>query len=121
MAFAPRSLILFALPMRLPLPSDSLFLLFEQTFQMRVVYTFTAFYVSNEFVGYTFQMRVVYTLHRWAHHEREVGYTFQMRVVYTPRHRVHLPNVVGYTFQMRVVYTAWRSRKRLPRLDIPFK
>ena len=83
MAFAPRSLILFALPMRLPLPSDSLFLLFEQTFQMRVVYTFTAFYVSNESVGYTFQMRVVYTLVTMRKRFGYVGYTFQMRVVYT--------------------------------------
>ena len=83
MAFAPRSLILFALPMRLPLPSDSLFLLFEQTFQMRVVYTFTAFYVSNEFVGYTFQMRVVYTITENVCTLNIVGYTFQMRVVYT--------------------------------------
>ena len=82
-AFAPRSLILFALPMRLPLPSDSLFLLFEQTFQMRVVYTFTAFYVSNEFVGYTFQMRVVYTITENVCTLNIVGYTFQMRVVYT--------------------------------------
>ena len=83
MAFAPRSLILFALPMRLPLPSDSLFLLFEQTFQMRVVYTFTAFYVSNESVGYTFQMRVVYTLVTMRKRFGYVGYTFQMRVAYT--------------------------------------
>ena len=83
MAFAPRSLILFALPMRLPLPSDSLFLLFEQTFQMRVVYTFTAFYVSNEFVGYTFQMRVVYTITENVCTLNIVGSTFQMRVVYT--------------------------------------
>ena len=83
MAFAPRSLILEALPMRLPLPSDSLFLLFEQTFQMRVVYTFTAFYVSNEFVGYTFQMRVVYTITENVCTLNIVGYTFQMRVVYT--------------------------------------
>ena len=69
--------------MRLPLPSDSLFLLFEQTFQMRVVYTFTAFYVSNEFVGYTFQMRVVYTRLPWRGDSEVVGYTFQMRVAYT--------------------------------------
>ena len=69
--------------MRLPLPSDSLFLLFEQTFQMRVVYTFTAFYVSNESVGYTFQMRVVYTLVTMRKRFGYVGYTFQMRVVYT--------------------------------------
>ena len=69
--------------MRLPLPSDSLFLLFEQTFQMRVVYTFTAFYVSNEFVGYTFQMRVVYTITENVCTLNIVGYTFQMRVVYT--------------------------------------
>ena len=57
MAFAPRSLILFALPMRLPLPSDSFFLLFEQTFQMRVAYTDWSYvytgavswiYLSNE-------------------------------------------------------------------------
>ena len=61
MAFAPRSLILFALPMRLPLPSDSFFLLFEQTFQMRVVYTVAFLDVDCHFVGYTFQMRVVYT------------------------------------------------------------
>ena len=76
MAFAPRSLILFALPMRLPLPSDSLFLLFEQTFQMRVVYTFTAFYVSNEFVGYTFQMRVVYTRNHYGrnHHKLDIPF-----------------------------------------------
>ena len=83
MAFAPRSLILEALPMRLPLPSDSFFLLFEQTFQMRVVYTFTAFYVSNESVGYTLQMRVVYTLVTMRKRFGYVGYTFQMRVVYT--------------------------------------
>ena len=69
--------------MRLPLPSDSLFLLFEQTFQMRAVYTFTAFYVSNEFVGYTFQMRVVYTVGYRLSSHCVVGYTFQMRVVYT--------------------------------------
>ena len=99
MAFAPRSLILFALPMRLPLPSDSLFLLFEQTFQMRVVYTFTAFYVSNEFVGYTFQMRVVYTL-------------------VTTLQPTHL---VGYTFQMRVVYTRNHYGRNHHKLDIPFK
>ena len=85
--------------MRLPLPSDSLFLLFEQTFQMRVVYTFTAFYVSNEFVGYTFQMRVVYTL-------------------VTTLQPTHL---VGYTFQMRVVYTRNHYGRNHHKLDIPFK
>ena len=95
MAFAPRSLILEALPMRLPLPSDSLFLLFEQTFQMRVVYTFTAFYVSNEFVGYTFQMRVVYTVAFLDVDCHFVGYTFQMRVVYTISHTRNRGSCVG--------------------------
>ena len=105
MAFAPRSLILFALPMRLPLPSDSLFLLFEQTFQMRVVYTLETVMAIAETVGYTFQMRVVYTGKRFFEIVPIVGYTFQMRVVYigTGERCVYIH--VGYTFQMRVVYT----------------
>ena len=83
MAFAPRSLILFALPMRLPLPSDSLFLLFEQTFQMRVVYTPIPHKWEAIAVGYSFQMRVVYTRQARERRAKFVGYTFQMRVVYT--------------------------------------
>ena len=105
MAFAPRSLILFALPMRLPLPSDSLFLLFEQTFQMRVVYTSKDAPLSVDMVGYTFQMRVVYTRLPWRGDSEVVGYTFQMRVVYTSAVYMALCSMVGYTFQMRVVYT----------------
>ena len=69
--------------MRLPLPSDSLFLLFEQTFQMRVVYTDCVAIPSLAVVGYTFQMRVVYTTLPTPTSVGTVGYTFQMRVVYT--------------------------------------
>ena len=105
MAFAPRSLILFALPMRLPLPSDSLFLLFEQTFQMRVVYTAGLVVNAEDMVGYTFQMRVVYTCSIVGYYLGLVGYTFQMRVAYTCSKSRGKCYKVGYTFQMRVVYT----------------
>ena len=99
MVFAPRSLILFALPMRLPLPSDSFFLLFEQTFQMRVVYTTASLASSVSRVGYTFQMRVVYTLGLHCLDVVRVGYTFQKRVVYTHDERQFIERLLDIPFK----------------------